>query len=220
MRERDTRARAIDRASSAGPRSAAEGRCGVEIEPWFTWANLTTAIRVVAGVVIFAYAAAAHSATWNYAGLVVYWVLDVVDGFLARTLDEETRLGAQLDILADRLLVAFFYLNFVALHPDMVVPVTLFLFQFMGIDHYLSNQFMRWPIKSPNYFYSIDRTIWSWNWSPAGKLLNSAVVTTVIIVTRSPMWSSLTCIAIIVLKVWTAIRMRALPAPEAAWPHV
>ena len=189
-----------------------------EREPWFTWANLTTAIRVVAGVAVFAYAAAERSTSWNYVGLGVYWVLDVVDGFLARRLDEETRLGAQMDILADRLLVAFFYLNYVALHPSMVVPVTLFLVEFMGIDHYLSNQFLRWPLKSPNYFYSVDRTIWAWNWSPAGKLLNSALVTTVIIVTGSVLASTLVCLAIIGLKVWTAIRMRALPAPETAWP--
>ncbi len=188
-------------------------------EPWFTWANLTTAIRAVVGVAIFAYAAATRSETWNYVGLVVYWGLDVLDGFLARQLDQETRLGAQMDILADRILVAFFYLNYVALYPQLIIPVALFLVQFMGIDHYLSNQFMRWPIKSPNYFYEIDRTIWRWNWSPAGKLVNSAVVTTLLIVTKSPVWSSIGCLAMIGLKVWTAIRMRALPAPEASWPH-
>jgi CDP-diacylglycerol---glycerol-3-phosphate 3-phosphatidyltransferase len=186
-------------------------------EPWFTWANVATAIRVVAGVVVFAYAAASRDETWNYAGLGVYWVLDVVDGYLARALDQETRLGAQMDILADRLLVAFFYLNYVAIHPEMIVPVALFLFQFMGIDHYLSNQFMRWPIKSPNYFYEVDRRIWAWNWSPAGKLLNSAVVTAVICLTRSPIASAAVCLAIIALKIWTAVRMRALPAPEASW---
>ena len=189
-------------------------------EPWFTWANLTTAVRAVVGIAIFAYAAAVRSPTWNYVGLAVYWVLDIVDGFLARKLHQETRLGAQMDILADRLLVAFFYLNYVALYPQLIVPVALFLFQFMGIDHYLSNQFMRWPIKSPNYFYAVDRTIWLWNWSWAGKLLNSGVVTTVMIATKSPVASSAVCIAIIGLKVWTAIRMRALPAPETAWPSV
>ena len=186
-------------------------------EPWSTRANGVTAVRVVAGVAIFAYAAAAGSPAWNYAGLGVYWALDVVDGFLARRLDEETRLGAQMDILADRLLVAFFYLNYVALHPAMVVPVALFLFQFMGIDHYLSNQFLRWPIKSPNYFYVVDRTIWWWNWSRLGKPLNSAVVTAVILATKSPVISSAVCLAIIALKVWSAVRMRALPEPETTW---
>ena len=186
-------------------------------EPWFTWANLATAVRVAACIVIFAYAGVEHDERWNYIGLGLYWALDMLDGFLARALDQETRLGAQMDILGDRLLVAFFYLNFVALHPALIVPVALFLFQFMGIDHYLSNQFMRWPIKSPNYFYQVDRTIWAWNWSPAGKLLNSAVVTVVIVLTRSPVWGSLVCASIIAIKIWSAIRMRALPDPEAMW---
>lgn len=186
-------------------------------EPWFTWANVATAVRVVVCVAIFAYAAVEHDERWNYIGLGVYWALDVLDGFLARALDQETRLGAQMDILADRLLVAFFYLNFVALHPQLIVPVAMFLFQFMGIDHYLSNQFMRWPIKSPNYFHEIDRSIWAWNWSPAGKLLNSAVVTAVIVLTKSPLWSSLVCGAIIAVKIGSAIRMRALPDPEVGW---
>ncbi len=186
-------------------------------EPWFTWANVATVVRVIACVIMFGYAATSRDEIWNYIGLGTYWVLDVLDGFLARALDQETRLGAQMDILADRLLVAFFYLNYVALHPEMIIPVSLFLFQFMGIDHYLSNQFMRWPIKSPNYFYEVDRTIWAWNWSSAGKLLNSAVVTVTIVVTRSPIAASSVCVAMIGLKVWTAIRMRALPAPEAGW---
>lgn len=183
----------------------------------FTWANVATAIRLVACLAIFGYAAVTRDETWNYIGLGVYWALDVVDGFLARALDQETRLGAQLDILADRLLVAFFYLNFVALHPDLIVPVALFLFQFMGIDHYLSNQFMRWPIKSPNYFYKVDRTVWAWNWSMAGKLLNSAIVTAVIVLSKSALASSLVCGAILVVKFGSAVRMLRLPPPEAAW---
>jgi len=177
-------------------------------------------IRLTAGLVIFAYAAVTRDETWNFIGLGVYWLLDVVDGFLARRLDQETRIGAQLDILADRLLVAFFYLNYVTLYPQLIVPVAMFLFQFMGIDHYLSNQFMRWPIKSPNYFHQVDRGIWAWNWSPAGKLLNSAVVTAVLVLTKSAILGSIVCGAILVMKVWTAMRMARLPAPEDGWAAI
>lgn len=186
-------------------------------ESWGTWANLVTAIRLVAGLAIFAYAAVERDEIWNFIGLGVYWLLDVLDGFLARRFDQETRIGAQLDILADRVLVAFFYLNYVALYPHLMVPVAMFLFQFMGIDHFLSNQFMRWPLKSPNYFYLVDRTIWAWNWSPAGKLLNSAAVTAALVLTKSAILGSIVCGAILVLKIWTAVKMHQLAPPEARW---
>jgi CDP-diacylglycerol--glycerol-3-phosphate 3-phosphatidyltransferase len=76
---------------------------------------------------------------------------------------------------------------------------------------------MRWPIKSPNYFHQVDRTIWAWNWSPAGKLLNSAVVTAVLVLTKDPILGSIVCGAIVVLKVWSAIRLYRLPPPEPGW---
>ena len=186
-------------------------------ESWKTWANGVTLIRLVVGLVVFAYAAVARDETWNFVGLGVYWVLDVADGYVARKFNQETRIGAQMDILADRVLVAFFYLNYVTLYPELIVPVAMFLFQFMGIDHYLSNQFMRWPIKSPNYFHVVDQTIWTWNWSPVGKLINSAVVTAVLVLTKSPILGSIVCGAILVVKVWSAIRMVRLVPPETRW---
>lgn len=190
---------------------------GCRDEKWGTWANLVTLVRLVAGIAIFAVAAVRRDETLNFIGLGVYWVLDIVDGYLARRFDQETRIGAQMDILADRVLVAFFYLNYAMLYPQLIVPVALFLFQFMGIDHYLSNQFMRWPIKSPNYFHQVDRTIWYWNWSPGGKLLNSAVVTAVLVLTKSAIIGSIVCGAIIVMKAWSLFRMSQLPPPELKW---
>ena len=187
------------------------------VETWWTWANVVTAVRLVAGMAIFAYAGVTKNETWNYIGLGVYWVLDVVDGFLARALHQETRIGAQLDILSDRVLVAFFYLNYVMMYPQLVVPVAMFLFQFMGIDHYLSNQFMRWPIKSPNYFYLVDKTIYRWNWSSAGKFVNSAVVTGTLVLTKSAVLGSIVCGGILAMKIWTAVRMSRLRAPESSW---
>jgi CDP-diacylglycerol--glycerol-3-phosphate 3-phosphatidyltransferase len=185
-----------------------------------TWANLATAIRVVACTVIFGWAFAAGSAEWNFIGLGVYWALDVVDGYLARRFDQETRIGAQFDILADRLLVCLFYVNYVVANPSMIVAVLLFLFQFMVIDHFLSNQFMRWPLRSPNYFYLVDRRLWALNWSASGKLLNTAVVTIVLVGTRSVWLGSAAAIAIIGLKVFTLVRLLRLPDPEAGWPAI
>jgi CDP-diacylglycerol--glycerol-3-phosphate 3-phosphatidyltransferase len=189
-------------------------------ERWSTWANVVTIIRLIACMVIFGYARATSDATWNLIGLGLYWVLDMADGALARWLDQETRIGAQLDILVDRVLVAFFYLNYVGLYPRLLVPVCLFLVQFMVIDHYLSNQFMRWRVLSPNYFYEVDRTIWRWNWSPIAKAVNTAAVTLVLVVSKSPVAGTAVCAAMLVLKIWSVRRLSALPEPERDWPAI
>lgn len=184
--------------------------------PW-TWANLATAIRVVGCTIVFGIAFHTGDERWNFAGLIAYWLLDMLDGALARWFDQETRLGAQFDILSDRILVCLFYFVYVSLHPGMLVAVFLFLFQFMGIDHYLSNQYMRWKVKSPNYFYLVDRRIWALNWSPAGKLLNSAVVTLVLVGTKSVVLGSAVAIAIIGLKAYSVLLLLRLPSPEPGW---
>jgi len=172
-----------------------------------TWANGVTLVRTIAGLALFAVAAMEHSLAWNLAGLAIYWSLDVLDGFLARRLNQETRFGAQLDILADRFLIAFFYLNYLALHPELTLPISLFLFEFMILDHYLSNQFLRWPILSPNYFYVVDRTIWRLNWSPLGKFVNSGAVTILLLATGS-IWAALPVLAgLCAVKLYSFVRL-------------
>jgi CDP-diacylglycerol--glycerol-3-phosphate 3-phosphatidyltransferase len=198
-------------------RYSAIGHYALTRETWKTWANLVTTVRLVVGVVVFSFAAVERNEALNFFGLVVYWALDMLDGYLARRLDQETRIGAQLDILADRILVAFFYLNYAMLHPQLILPIAMFLLQFMVIDHFLSNQFLRWPIKSPNYFYKVDRLLWKWNWSPAGKVLNSALVTGVLVATHSATISSLVCAATLALKCWSTYRLYHLSNPEAGW---
>jgi CDP-diacylglycerol--glycerol-3-phosphate 3-phosphatidyltransferase len=179
-----------------------------------TWANAVTLIRTVVGLALFTIAALEHSMAWNLAGLAVYWCLDGLDGRLARSLHQETRFGAQFDILSDRFLIAFFYLNYQALHPEAAVVIAPYLFEFMILDHYLSNQFMRWPILSPNYFYVVDRTIWRLNWSPPGKFFNSGMVTLLLLGTGS-IWPVLpVLVALYGVKLYSAARLHSLPPPE------
>lgn len=187
-------------------------------ETWLTWPNLVTAVRVVAALACFVTGALLGSEAWSYAGLAVYWVLDIADGSLARALRQETRIGAQFDILSDRLLIGAFYANFLHLHGEMAIPIAMHLLQFVVLDQYLSHQFMRWPCLSPNYFHEVDRTIWRWNWSSLGKIANGGLVTGAIVAATlldlGWVLPSLVSLSVISMKLWSMARLASLPDPE------
>jgi CDP-diacylglycerol---glycerol-3-phosphate 3-phosphatidyltransferase len=187
-------------------------------ETWRTWPNAVTGLRVVAALGCFVVSALRQDEVWSWAGLAIYWALDVADGALARALRQETRIGAQLDILSDRLLLGAFYATFLRSHPAMVVPVALHLAQFVVLDQYLSQQFLRWPCLSPNYFHEVDRIIWEWNWSAPAKVANGALATTAIVVAAAAGWSwivpAAVCAPVIALKIWSIARLASLPPPE------
>lgn len=178
-----------------------------------TVANVVTLLRIIISLLLFCAAAYEQSAALNLAGLAVYWLGDVADGFLARRLDQETLFGAQWDILGDRVSVAFFYLNSLWLYPYLLPSIALFLVQFMVLDHYLSNQYMRWPIMSPNYFYRVDRIIWQLNWSKPGKACNTGLVTLLLLVTKSNAVVLPVVIALLVIKSYSCVRLLRLKEP-------
>jgi CDP-diacylglycerol--glycerol-3-phosphate 3-phosphatidyltransferase len=191
-------------------------------ETWLTWANLVTGVRVVVALACFVTSALSGSEGWNWAGLAVYWVLDIVDGAVARALRQETRIGAQFDILSDRLLIGAFYANFLRFHPAMAIPIAMHLLQFVVLDQYLSHQFMRWPCLSPNYFHEVDRRTWLLNWSALGKVLNGALVAVAVVLATFLGWSwivpALASVAVMSLKVYSIVRLAGLPAPEPWLP--
>ncbi|MEM7589049.1 MAG: CDP-alcohol phosphatidyltransferase family protein [Myxococcota bacterium] len=184
------------------------------VNMWCTWANLVTLIRTVIGLLVMAIAWEKQSQTLNFVGLAIYWSLDILDGWLARKLNQETRLGAQFDILADRLLVAFFYFNYLKFHPHAILPVTLFLFEFLLLDHFLSNQFMRWPLLSPNYFYQVSPQLWRLNWSTPAKAINTGFVTLLLLVAPSIAWATGAVIALIALKLYSLVQLMHLEPPN------
>lgn len=147
----------------------------------YTWANLVTALRVIAGFALFAIGWQTGLLRYSLYALLVYWIGDLLDGWLARSLRQETLLGAQLDILADRILVILFYAAYAHSRPDKALAAVAFLFEFAVLDTYLSNQFMRWPILSPNYFYVVDSQTWRWLWSKPAKAFNCGLVTLLLI---------------------------------------
>jgi len=178
-----------------------------------TAANVVTLVRTVAAVVVAGIAVREDSLTLLVASLVVYWVGDMLDGFVARVLGCETRIGAVMDIFSDRLCAASFYIGLAWLNPDFVLPIFIYLAEFMVIDCFLSIAFLAWPIRSPNYFYVVDRTLWLWNWSKPGKAVNSSMFAVILLVTEMAWLGVVIATALLVLKTVSLVRLARLGLP-------
>jgi CDP-diacylglycerol---glycerol-3-phosphate 3-phosphatidyltransferase len=204
--------------TAGGPEADPGDRYGVREERLLTGATVITAVRTVASVVLAAMAAHQQSLTLLVVALGVYWVGDMLDGFYARVRDCETRIGAVLDIMCDRFNAAAFYIGLAWLQPDLSPAIFVYLAEFMVIDCFLSIAFLAWPIRSPNYFFVVDRTIWLWNWSKPAKAVNSALFAVLLLVTGW-MWVGLViATALLVLKCVSLRRLAqlGLPVPGAA----
>ncbi len=181
-----------------------------------TSATVITFVRTIASVAIAGVAAHDESLRLLVVALVVYWAGDSLDGFVARIRGCETRMGAVLDILSDRFCAAAFYLGLVWLHHEYAVPVFIYLAEFMVIDCFLSLAFLAWPVRSPNYFYVIDRTIWVWNWSKPGKAVNSSLFAVLLLVTGMPWLGAVIATALLAMKVASLVRLGRIGLPIPA----
>ena len=203
--------------TAGGPEAGPGDRYGIREERLLTGATVITAARTVASVVLAAMAAHQQSLTLLVVSLGVYWVGDMLDGFYARVRDCETRIGAVLDIMCDRFNAAAFYIGLAWLQPDLSPAIFVYLAEFMVVDCFLSIAFLAWPIRSPNYFFVVDRTIWLWNWSKPAKAVNSALFAVLLLVTGW-MWVGLVIAsALLVLKCVSLRRLAqiGLPVPGA-----
>ncbi|MGH3810875.1 MAG: CDP-alcohol phosphatidyltransferase family protein, partial [Pseudonocardiaceae bacterium] len=136
------------------------------------------------------------------------------DGVLARLTHRETRTGAVLDILADRLSICLVVISYVTAHPPAAPPAAVFLVQFVVLDAYLTLAFTRWSLLSPNYFGLVDATVYRLNWSPLAKATNTSAVVLVWLGTGSPMATTVLAAAVLGVKSFSAVRVARLPVPR------
>lgn len=193
--------------------TAADAYADPAAERLGTPANVITLVRTVAAVATAGVAAQQESLTLLVVSLAVYWVGDILDGAVARLRGCETRIGATLDILSDRFCAASFYLGLVWLMPDLTWPVMVYLAEFMVIDCFLSLAFLAWPIRSPNYFFVVDRRLWLWNWSKTGKAVNSSIFAVLLLVTESVVLGLVVALALLLLKCASLVRLMRLGLP-------
>ncbi len=181
-----------------------------------TSATVITGVRTVVSVVLAGLAAHQESLALLVAALVVYWLGDMLDGFVARVRGCETRIGAVLDILSDRFCAASFYLGLMWLHHEFAVPVMIYLAEFMVVDCFLSLAFLAWPIRSPNYFHVVDRPLWLWNWSKPGKAVNSSLFAVLLLVTGWVWLGAVIATGLLVLKGASLVRLGRIGLPVPA----
>jgi CDP-diacylglycerol---glycerol-3-phosphate 3-phosphatidyltransferase len=184
-------------------------------ESVLTVANAVTMVRTAGCLAAVTMSIATGQPWLLFTGLAIHCVGDMADGIVARSRDEETRAGAVLDIVSDRLCIAVYYLSYGHLEHDMLVPIALFLFQFMVLDAHLSLAFLSWPLRSLNYFYRVDRALYSWNWSTPGKAFNSGALILLMLTTGSAAACTVLVLGIIAVKVGSLVRLHrvGVPAP-------
>jgi CDP-diacylglycerol--glycerol-3-phosphate 3-phosphatidyltransferase len=163
---------------------------------YYSEPNIITLARLVGSLFFFTLALVNMKPSYNFIGLGIHWFGDILDGFYARKFKQETILGAEMDIIADRVEILFFYVNFLLFNPNLFLPVVIYLVDFTFVDFYLSYQFIKYDIVSPNYFYKVDRTVYKLNFSPLGKFCNSTVVTLMLIFLPQ-LWLAATVFALI-----------------------
>ncbi len=167
-------------------------------------------MRTVACVALALAGTTTGSVQLLLAALAVYWVGDIADGLVARWRDEETRTGAVLDVICDRLCVSVVYLGLVAERPEFTAALGVYLIEFMAVDAVLSLAFLRWPIAGPNYFDRVDPLVWRLNWWTPAKMVNSALVVLLCFATGSPLLALATATGLLVLKTVSLIRVARL----------
>jgi phosphatidylglycerophosphate synthase len=181
----------------------------VRIGPVRTVPNAVTIVRTVVAVALGAVAVSTADLTLLGVAYAVYWVGDILDGWSARRLGQETRLGAVLDIVSDRACTSVLCVGLLA-HLPAVLPLgVVFLLSFMVLDTMLSLSFLCWPLVSPNDFHRVDHWVWLLNWSPAAKAVNTAGVVAAIALGA---YTAGLAVALVVVgvKVWSAARVLRL----------
>ncbi len=181
----------------------------VRVGPFVTVPNAITVVRTVVSVAIGLAGVAVDEPRLLVAAYAVYWVGDIADGWAARRLGQETRAGAVLDIVSDRVCTAVLCVGLVAHVPEVAPVALVFLLSFMVLDSMLSLAFLLWPILGPNDFHVVDHRVWVLNWSTPAKAANTAGVVGALAVGAHGVALAI-ALAVLGVKLWSARRVVGL----------
>ena len=204
-------------ATEIHPSACSHRECVSPNQTLRTLPNLITCGRTVACLALTAASVHSHQLRFCVAALAVYWVGDILDGWVARGTDRETTVGAVLDIACDRVCILLVFLAYLSAGlTSHLASIWVFLTEFLIIDSILSLSFLAWPIRSPNYFYVVSRPAYLFNWSRPAKSLSSGFFIVLVAVDVHPALSMAVALGLLVSKTYWLVVVSRLPRLQAA----
>ena len=87
-------------------------RFGKPLDPqcFYSEANILTLIRLVHSLALFILAILKENPPYNFIGFLVPGIGDFIDGYYACIIKQQIIICAEIDIIADRLKIIFFYI--------------------------------------------------------------------------------------------------------------
>lgn len=161
-------------------------------------ANCITLIRLLVCSCILSVAALTRQDGYLYLALGLQWVLDFLDGGVARWRRCETRFGACLDAQSDRVVLCLALLVAWQTLPEAQLAIVLYLLYLVLLDGAMFVQAMQTGIRSTNYYYLVDRRAWQLCWSPGAKFATAVILPTLIL-TDDPWHSAIVVVALAIV---------------------
>jgi len=180
------------------------------VATWWTLPNVITLVRTAGSLAVSMAGLATRDPRLLLIAYAIYLVGDMLDGNVARWLQQETRAGATFDIVSDRLCAVPIFLAYVVIEPSAAWAVGIWLVGFAGIDLVLSLGFLAWPLRGTGGFAYVDRAIFNWNFTILAKSANSTGFILALVFLRSPVPAALIAFGWVAVKAWSLHRLVGL----------
>jgi len=145
-------------------------------------ANGITFTRLLVCSGLLSIAALRHNDAYLYVALCIQWLLDFLDGGVARWRRCETRFGACFDAQSDRIVLCLALLVAWQTLAQARLAIILYLLYLVLVDGAMFVQAMQTGIRSTNYYFLIDRRAWQLCWSPIAKFATAVLLPALILI--------------------------------------